>query len=209
MKRRRPLLLPLSLRVPPHRGHHDFDAMILREYCGPPQPHRSSTTHAFVRTYSGAGAKQLFEVLEQRKADVETTLRKVPGLVSYTLLGRGDGGMSITVCRIRQASRRARKSRANGSRRMRRTSKRIRQPSPKFRSSVKSIAGALHPAAGSPSLPALGMRHLSTQFLVRRKSGCDPRAACGEPPARLRDLRSTKCGVPSTQDDVRRGRPVS
>jgi hypothetical protein len=54
--------------------------------------------HAVVRTYSGAGAKQLFDVLEQRKADVETTLRKVPGLVSYTLLGSGDGGMSITVC---------------------------------------------------------------------------------------------------------------
>ena len=27
--------------------------------------------HAVVRTYSGAGAKQLFDLLEQRKADVE------------------------------------------------------------------------------------------------------------------------------------------
>jgi hypothetical protein len=54
--------------------------------------------HAVVRTYSGAGAKQLFDVLEEHKADVEATLRKVSGLVSYTLLRTGDGGMSVTVC---------------------------------------------------------------------------------------------------------------
>ncbi len=54
--------------------------------------------YAVVRTYSGAGAKQLFDVLEERKADVEATLRKVSGLVSYTLLRSGDGGMSVTVC---------------------------------------------------------------------------------------------------------------
>ena len=57
--------------------------------------------HAVVRNYSGAGAQQLFEVLEQHKADVEATLRKVPGLVSYTLLRTGDGGMSVTVCKDR------------------------------------------------------------------------------------------------------------
>jgi hypothetical protein len=54
--------------------------------------------HALVRTYSDAGARQLFDVLEERKADVESALRKVSGLVSYTLLRNGDGGMSVTVC---------------------------------------------------------------------------------------------------------------
>ena len=54
--------------------------------------------HAVVRTYTGAGATQLFDVLEAQKADVEATLRKVPGLVSYTLLRHADGGMSVTVC---------------------------------------------------------------------------------------------------------------
>ena len=54
--------------------------------------------YAIVRNYSGGGAKQLFDVLERQKADVEATLRKVPGLVSYTLARSGDGGMSITVC---------------------------------------------------------------------------------------------------------------
>jgi hypothetical protein len=54
--------------------------------------------HAVVRSYSGAGAKQLFDVLEQRKADVEAVIRKVPGLISYTLLRSADGGISVTVC---------------------------------------------------------------------------------------------------------------
>jgi hypothetical protein len=54
--------------------------------------------HAVVRNYSGAGAKQLFDLLEERKADVEALIRKVPGLMSYTLLRHGDGGISVTVC---------------------------------------------------------------------------------------------------------------
>ena len=54
--------------------------------------------HAVVRNYSGAGAKQLFDLLEQRKDDVEAVIRKVPGLMSYTLLRSGDGGVSVTVC---------------------------------------------------------------------------------------------------------------
>lgn len=55
--------------------------------------------HAVVRTYSGAAARQLFDILEERKADVQATLQKVPGMVSYTLLRQGDGGMSVTVCK--------------------------------------------------------------------------------------------------------------
>ena len=55
--------------------------------------------YAIVRNYAGVGAKQLFDVLERQVADVEATLRKVPGLVTYTLVRSGDGGMSITVCK--------------------------------------------------------------------------------------------------------------
>ena len=54
--------------------------------------------HAVVRTYSGTGAKQLFDILHERKADVEAALSKVPGLVSYTLARSSDGGVSVTVC---------------------------------------------------------------------------------------------------------------
>lgn len=54
--------------------------------------------HAVVRTYSGAGARALFDILEEHKADVQSTLQKVTGMISYTLLRQGDGGMSVTVC---------------------------------------------------------------------------------------------------------------
>ena len=55
--------------------------------------------YAVVRTYSGAGAKELFNLLERRKADVEAVMRAVPGLVSYTLVRSDEGGMAVTVCR--------------------------------------------------------------------------------------------------------------
>lgn len=54
--------------------------------------------HAVVRNYSGAGAIQLFDLLEQRTADVEALIRKVPGMISYTLLRSSDGGVSVTIC---------------------------------------------------------------------------------------------------------------
>jgi restriction endonuclease Mrr len=54
--------------------------------------------HAVVRTFSGAGAKQLFDLIEQRKAEVEAAIRSVPGLVSYTMARTGDGGITVTVC---------------------------------------------------------------------------------------------------------------
>ena len=60
--------------------------------------------HAVVRTYTGPKAKQLFEILHERKADVEATLRKVPGLVSYTMARSGDGGISVTVCKDKKGT---------------------------------------------------------------------------------------------------------
>ena len=89
--------------------------------------------HAVVRTYSGAGAKQLFDVLEQRKAEVKATLRKVPGLLSYTLLRSGDGGMSVTICKDKAGADESLKVARNGSRKMPRLSKRARPLSWKVR----------------------------------------------------------------------------
>ena len=54
--------------------------------------------HTVVRSYSGKGAKELFDLLEKSKADVEKTMRSVKGLVSYTLVRGTDGGFSVTVC---------------------------------------------------------------------------------------------------------------
>lgn len=51
-----------------------------------------------IRTYSGKGAKELFDLLEKRAADVEKLLRSVKGFVGYTLARSGDGGFSMTVC---------------------------------------------------------------------------------------------------------------
>jgi len=54
--------------------------------------------HAVVRTYSGEGAKELFDLLEKRKSDVESLIRTVKGFVSYSLVRTADGGISVTVC---------------------------------------------------------------------------------------------------------------
>ena len=54
--------------------------------------------HAVIRTYSGKGANELFNLLETRTADVESVIRSVKGFVSYSLIRTGDGGISVTVC---------------------------------------------------------------------------------------------------------------
>jgi hypothetical protein len=60
--------------------------------------------YAVVRTYSGSGAKELFDLLERRKAEVEAAIRTVPGLVSYTLVRTELGGMAVTVCQDKAGS---------------------------------------------------------------------------------------------------------
>ena len=54
--------------------------------------------HAVIRTYSGKGAKELFDLLEKRKMDVESLIRSVKGFVNYSLIRTDDGGISVTVC---------------------------------------------------------------------------------------------------------------
>ena len=54
--------------------------------------------YAVVRTYSGPGAKELFDMLEERREEVESLIRPVTGLVSYAMLRTGDGGATVTVC---------------------------------------------------------------------------------------------------------------
>ena len=55
--------------------------------------------YAVVRIYSGPGAKEFFNLLEERKEDLEAALQHVRGLMSYTLVRSEEGGVSITVCR--------------------------------------------------------------------------------------------------------------
>ena len=53
---------------------------------------------AVIRTYSGPGAKKLFEELEKNKPKIQSVIGSVKGLVSYSLVSTSDGGMSVTVC---------------------------------------------------------------------------------------------------------------
>lgn len=54
--------------------------------------------HAVVRSYSGKGAGELFDLLENKKDSVEKVIRSVKGFVSYTMVRTSDGGVTITVC---------------------------------------------------------------------------------------------------------------
>jgi hypothetical protein len=54
--------------------------------------------YTVVRSYFGQGGKELVDLLEKNKAEVEKTMRSVKGFVSYTLVRSEDGGFSVTVC---------------------------------------------------------------------------------------------------------------
>lgn len=53
--------------------------------------------HSVVRNYSGKGAKELFDVLEKNKAEVERLIRGIKGFVSYSLVRSSGGGFSVSV----------------------------------------------------------------------------------------------------------------
>ena len=53
--------------------------------------------HAVMRTYSGTGAKELFEILEKNKGEVERLIRAVKGFVSYSLVLTASGGFSVSI----------------------------------------------------------------------------------------------------------------
>lgn len=54
--------------------------------------------HAVIRRYAGPGAKQLIDLLETRKTEVEALIRPVKGFVSYACVRTADGGATVTVC---------------------------------------------------------------------------------------------------------------
>jgi hypothetical protein len=53
--------------------------------------------HAVLRTYSGSGAKELFDLLEKDKDEVEQLMRAIKGFGSYTLVRTENGGYSLSV----------------------------------------------------------------------------------------------------------------
>jgi len=67
--------------------------------------------HVVIRTYSGQGASDLFDLLEQREEDVKAVLTGVPGFVSYAAFRTENGGVAVTICQDKagtdETSRRA------------------------------------------------------------------------------------------------------
>ena len=67
--------------------------------------------YAVVRTYSGQGASELFDLLGQREEDVRSLMTGVEGFVSYAAIRTRDGGVAVTVCEEKdgadESSRRA------------------------------------------------------------------------------------------------------
>jgi hypothetical protein len=54
--------------------------------------------HAIVRNYSGSGATEPFDLLEERRMEIESLIRSVTGLVAYSLIRTDDGEATVTVC---------------------------------------------------------------------------------------------------------------
>ena len=67
--------------------------------------------HAVVRSYTGEGASELFDLLAEREEDVRELISGVPGFVNYAAVREGDGGITVTVCEDKagtdESSRRA------------------------------------------------------------------------------------------------------
>ena len=67
--------------------------------------------YVVIRTYSGQGASELFDLLGQREDDVKALISGVPGFVNYSAGRSGDGGVTVTVCEDKagtdESSRRA------------------------------------------------------------------------------------------------------
>jgi hypothetical protein len=54
--------------------------------------------YVVVRSYSGQGASELFDLIGQRSEEVKDLISGVPGFVSYAAFRSGDGGMTVTIC---------------------------------------------------------------------------------------------------------------
>ena len=54
--------------------------------------------HVVVRAYSGQGASDLFEAMEQRQDEVKELITGVPGFVSYAAFRTDDGVRTVTAC---------------------------------------------------------------------------------------------------------------
>ncbi len=55
--------------------------------------------HAMMREYSGQGAKELYDLLIEKREEVERLMGGVSGLISYDLAQTDDGCVALILCR--------------------------------------------------------------------------------------------------------------
>lgn len=67
--------------------------------------------HVVIRSYSGKGASELFDLAAEREEDLKTMISGVPGFVSFAAFRTEGGGVAVTVCQDKtgtdESSRRA------------------------------------------------------------------------------------------------------
>src|SRR6266516_1466612 len=98
------------MSLPRHRAYLSRAACSIG--CFVPTPRlKEAVMYAVVRSYSGQGASELLDQLEQRNEEVKDLIGGVPGFVSYTAFRSGEGGLTVTVCQDKtgtdESSRRA------------------------------------------------------------------------------------------------------
>ena len=54
--------------------------------------------YGVIRSYAGPGAKELFDLIVERRDEIEKLLRGVTGFVSYSVIQTRGGGATVTVC---------------------------------------------------------------------------------------------------------------
>ncbi len=60
--------------------------------------------YVVVRSYSGEGATELFEVIGQREDEVKDIITGVPGFDSYAAFRTSDGGVTVTICQDKEGT---------------------------------------------------------------------------------------------------------
>jgi hypothetical protein len=55
--------------------------------------------HAVLRSYSGQGAKELFDVLERSKSEIGRLARGIDGFVGFDIVRTPEGGFTVSIYR--------------------------------------------------------------------------------------------------------------
>ncbi|MCB0827364.1 MAG: hypothetical protein KDB62_00975 [Solirubrobacterales bacterium] len=61
--------------------------------------HKEEAMYVVIRSYSGDGAAEVFDLIEQKQDEAEEVIAQVPGFVGYVAFRTEDGGTAATICR--------------------------------------------------------------------------------------------------------------